>query len=226
MVDLTLNRIKSSVRAGADGADKRLERNRSLLLNLLERREIPKHRVEAVEGGQTLLGCAPCRVERVLQGNDMAFQLLEFRSPDGAELVVGIECIADERGFPVGRRDAALRSRFQRCQIARYLIEDTLDLDKLVDRETLIRKIIEQLCGFLQLLLDSRGSAGKLRVIACRKQRGAGGDDALGTLRKLQGCDGRRDRFLRDLVERLADGVEGVIADYRGGHRKGADRNE
>ena len=82
------------------------------LLNLFERREIPKHRVEAVERGQALLGCAPGCFERALQRGNMALELLEFRCPDGAELIVGVECIADERGFAIGSRDAELRSRF------------------------------------------------------------------------------------------------------------------
>src|SRR5580704_13025862 len=138
----------------------------------------------------------------------MALQLLEFRSPDGAEMVVGLEGVGDERGFAVGSSDTALRGRFQRREIGHYLIEDILDLDKPVRRNTLIRQIVEQSRGFLDFLFDGRGSAGKLRVIGGRKQRGSGGYDALGALRQLQGRDGRRDRLRRDLVERLADDME------------------
>ena len=71
-VDLSLNGVESGARAGAGGADKGLERDRSLLLDLLKRREIPKRHVEAVEGGQAFVGFAFGRIERALQRGDMA----------------------------------------------------------------------------------------------------------------------------------------------------------
>jgi hypothetical protein len=49
-------------------------------------------------------------------------------------MVVGVEGVGDERSFAVGSSDAALRGRFQRREIGSYLIEDILDLDKLVGR--------------------------------------------------------------------------------------------
>src|SRR4029077_5841972 len=107
----------------------------------------------------------------------MALQLLEFRSPDGAEMVVGVEGVGDERSLAVGGGDPALRGRFQRRQIGSYLIEDILDLDKAGSRNTPVRQIVEESCGFLDFLFDRRGGAAKLRGIGVRKQGGSGGDD-------------------------------------------------
>jgi hypothetical protein len=70
--DLRLNGIERGLRTGTGGADKGLERNGSLLLDLLKRREIPKRHVEAVQGGQALLGLAFSRFKRALQRGDMA----------------------------------------------------------------------------------------------------------------------------------------------------------
>src|SRR6516165_6257819 len=68
-------------RVGAGGIDKRLERVRSLLLDLFQRREIADRRVEAVEGGESVRGRAACGTERALQGRNMAPQFVEFRVP-------------------------------------------------------------------------------------------------------------------------------------------------
>jgi len=56
--DLSLNGVETC--AGVGGMDKRLKRDRGLLLNLLERGEIASRRVELV-GSPSLLGAAPCQ---------------------------------------------------------------------------------------------------------------------------------------------------------------------
>src|ERR1019366_6031638 len=50
-------------RSSSPSADKSLERDRSILLNLFERREVADRCVEVVEGGEPLLRNAACRIE-------------------------------------------------------------------------------------------------------------------------------------------------------------------
>ena len=100
-------------RIGVAGADQRLERDRGLLLDLFEWPEIADRRDEAINGGEPLLRRAACRTERALQGENMALQFVKFRGPDGAELVVGVERVANQRRLAICGSDPLLHRSFQ-----------------------------------------------------------------------------------------------------------------
>ena len=138
----------STLRAGTGGADQRLERVGGLLLNLLERREIAERRVEAIDGRQPILGSAACRIERALQGQDVPLQFVEFRSPDGAELVVGVESVANQRRFAIRGADPGLHRRFQGFEIGGNAIKDTKDFAQLLGGQSLARQLGQQAPGF------------------------------------------------------------------------------
>src|SRR5207247_6716973 len=102
---LVLNGIESGRRIGSRGAHKGLERVRSLLLNLLERRQIADYRVETVEGCESGLGRAARGIECALKREDVVLQFVEFRGPDAAELVVGVERVVNQHRLAIGGGD-------------------------------------------------------------------------------------------------------------------------
>jgi hypothetical protein len=62
-LDLILKGLEGGLRAGIGGADKGLKCYRSLLLDLLERREIPKRHVEPAQRCQAFLRLAFSGIE-------------------------------------------------------------------------------------------------------------------------------------------------------------------
>ena len=97
---------------------------------------------------------------------------------------------------------------------------------QLIGGQSLARQFVQLAPGGLHFPVEQRGSRREVLGICGAKQRGSGSDDALGTLRQLQARDRRRNRLLRNLMERSADSVEGVIANHRGDHGKAADGDE
>ena len=194
--------------------------------NLLERREVADRRVEAIEGRELFLRSTAWVVEGTLQRQDMALQFVELRRPEGAELVVGFECVANQRRLAIRGGDPRLHRRFQAVEIVGDDTEDEPDLYQLIRGQPLARQFGQLTPGRLHFSVEQRSSRPEVLGICGAKQRGSGRDDALGTLRQLQARDCRRNRLLSNLPERLADGVEGVIPDHRGDHGKAADGDE
>ena len=152
----TRDRIELGRRSGAAGADKSLERDRRLLLNLLERREVADRRVEAIEGRELFLRSTAWVVEGTLQRQDMALQFVEFRRPEGAELVVGFECVANQRRLAIRGGDPRLHRRFQAVEIVGDDTEDEPDLYQLIRGQPLARQFGQLTPGRLHFSVEQR----------------------------------------------------------------------
>ena len=78
---------------------------------------------------------------RTLESLDVAPQFVKFWSPDGAELVVGVESVANQRCLAIRGGDLCLHRRFQGIEIGGNSIKDIENLAKLLGGHSLARQL-------------------------------------------------------------------------------------